>query len=48
MQIVIYETYLEKVKQNPGTEPYIFLDEVQRVNEWERFVRSLHERKEGS
>lgn len=42
----IYETYLERVKQNPGTKPYIFLDEVQRVNEWERFVRSLHERKE--
>ncbi|MFQ6119601.1 MAG: ATP-binding protein [Methanosarcinales archaeon] len=42
----IYETYLEKVKPNLKTKPYIFLDEVQRVKEWERFVRSLHERKE--
>lgn len=44
----IYETYLEKVKQNPKTKPYIFLDEVHRVNEWERFVRTLHERKEAN
>ncbi len=38
----IYETYIEYLQ--PGKKPYIFLDEVQVVPEWERFVRSLHER----
>lgn len=38
----IYDTYLEKV--NPGEKPFIFLDEVQEVESWERFVRGLHER----
>jgi hypothetical protein len=39
----IYETYLEEVKKG-DEKPYIFLDEVQRVKDWERFVRTLHER----
>lgn len=39
----IYETYLEYLK--PDTKPYIFLDEVQNIKGWERFVRGLHERK---
>lgn len=40
----IYDTYLEKVK--PTKKPFIFLDEVQNVPEWERFARGVHERKE--
>lgn len=40
----IYDAYQEIVK--PETKPYIFLDEVQNVPEWERFVRGLHEKKE--
>lgn len=38
-----YELYLEKLLPNL---PYLFLDEVQEVEDWERFARSLHERKE--
>jgi predicted AAA+ superfamily ATPase len=38
----IYESYLENIK--PGKKPYIFLDEVQEVKGWEKFVTSLHER----
>ncbi|MGB9730310.1 MAG: ATP-binding protein [Thermoprotei archaeon] len=41
----IYEVYLESVKKSKNR-PYIFLDEVQRVKNWENFVRSLHERRE--
>jgi hypothetical protein len=41
----IYSTYLERVKQTKE-KPYIFLDEVHKVKEWERFVRYLHEKKE--
>jgi len=40
--IDIHKTYLEKIK--PKTKPYIFLDEVQNVSEWERFARGMHER----
>lgn len=40
----IYETYLEKI--HPDKKPFIFLDEVQEIEGWERFVRGLHERKE--
>jgi predicted AAA+ superfamily ATPase len=40
----IYDTYLEKVK--PTRKPFVFLDEVQNVPEWERFARGVHERKE--
>jgi len=40
----IYDAYLEIVR--PTGKPFIFLDEVQNVRGWERFVRSLNERKE--
>ncbi|MFN3527672.1 MAG: ATP-binding protein, partial [Candidatus Altarchaeaceae archaeon] len=40
----IYETYLEYLR--PKGKVYIFLDEIQNVNMWEKFVRTLHERKE--
>jgi len=40
----IYEAYIEIIK--PKKKPHVFLDEVQNVPGWERFVRSLHERKE--
>lgn len=37
----IYKTYLEFVK--PNGLPYIFLDEVQEVDNWEKWVRMMHE-----
>jgi len=37
----IYEVYLEFL--NPKGKPYIFLDEVQEVAEWERWVRTMQE-----
>jgi len=40
----IYDAYLEIIK--PKEKPFIFLDEIQNVNKWEKFVRSLNERKE--
>lgn len=40
----VYDAYLEIIQ--PETKPYIFLDEVQNVPEWERFVRGLHEKNE--
>ncbi len=42
--VKIYEAYLEIVK--PTSKPLIILDEVQNVKGWEKFVRTLHERKE--
>jgi hypothetical protein len=42
----IYNTYLEKLKTI--SKPFIFLDEIQNVPEWERFARGLHERKEAT
>ncbi len=42
----IYEAYLEIIK--PKEKPWIFLDEVQNVPNWERFVRALHEKKEAN
>lgn len=39
----IYEAYMEIIK--PKGKPFIFLDEIQNVKKWERFVRSLNERK---
>ncbi|PKM92592.1 MAG: ATPase [Elusimicrobia bacterium HGW-Elusimicrobia-4] len=39
-----YEAYKEFLE--PAEKPYIFMDEVQNVPGWERFARSLHERKE--
>jgi len=41
-----YDCYLEKV--GPDKKPFIFLDEIQNVQEWERFVRGKHERKEAN
>lgn len=38
---IIYEAYLEFL--NPKEKPYIFLDEVQEVENWEKWVRTLHE-----
>ncbi len=40
----IYEAYMEIIK--PAGKPYIFLDEIQEVKKWERFVRTLNETKE--
>jgi predicted AAA+ superfamily ATPase len=40
----IYDVYRDMIR--PKNKPHIFLDEVQKVAEWERFARSLHERKE--
>jgi predicted AAA+ superfamily ATPase len=40
----IYEAYLEILR--PPGKPFLFLDEVQNVERWERFVRALNERKE--
>jgi uncharacterized protein len=40
----IYETYLEYLSPNGKT--YIFLDEIQVIDGWEKFVRSLNARKE--
>lgn len=37
----IYEVYLEMLK--PQGQPYIFLDEVQEVKHWEKWVCSIHE-----
>lgn len=39
----IYETYLTEL--NPNEEHYVVLDEVQVVNQWEKFARFLHESK---
>lgn len=40
----IYEAYLETIK--PSGKPFLFLDEIQHVEKWEKFVRSLNEKKE--
>jgi len=37
----IYEVYLETL--SPQDRPYIFLDEIQEVDKWEKWVRSMHE-----
>jgi len=37
----IYEVYLEFL--SPEGEVFIFLDEVQEVSEWEKWVRTIHE-----
>ena len=44
--IDIYDCYLEKV--GPNAKPFVFLDEIQNVLEWERFVRGKHEKKEAN
>ncbi|MGB9721633.1 MAG: ATP-binding protein [bacterium] len=40
---MIYETYLEFL--SPKEKPYIFLDEVQEVADWEKWVRTMRELK---
>jgi len=40
----IYEAYREII--NPKGKPFLFLDEIQEVPRWEKFVRVLNERKE--
>lgn len=42
----IYEAYFEIIK--PDEKPWLFLDEIQNVPNWERFVRGLHEKKEAN
>ncbi len=42
----IYEAYNEIIK--PKTKPYLFLDEIQVVDGWERFARSLNEKGEAN
>jgi len=42
----IYETFQQYLQ--PSKKPYIFLDEVQNIPQWERFVRSLQERDEAN
>lgn len=37
----VYEVYLEFL--NPKEKPYIFLDEIQEVKNWEKWVRTMHE-----
>ncbi len=40
----IYEVYKEKI--NPEKFPYVFLDEIQHIEKWERWVRTKQELKE--
>ena len=37
----IYETYLETLK--PKIKPFIFLDEIHKVSDWEKWARTIHE-----
>ncbi len=37
----IYETYLQVLK--PKTKQFIFLDEIHKIPNWERWVRTMHE-----
>ena len=39
----IYEAYIEHVQ--PDSKPYIFLDEIHKINNWEKFARTMHELK---
>ncbi|MCD4798214.1 MAG: ATP-binding protein, partial [Methanosarcinales archaeon] len=38
-----FDAYLEIVQ--PTSTPYLFLDEIQHIKGWERFVRALHEKR---
>ena len=44
--IRIYQAYNEIIR--PTSKPYIFLDEIQNVKNWERFARSINEKKEAN
>ncbi len=37
----VYDVYLEFL--NPQAKPYLFLDEIQEVKDWEKWVRAMHE-----
>ena len=37
----IYDLYLEHL--SPGPKPYILLDEVHKIEGWEKFARTMHE-----
>lgn len=39
----IYEVYVQTLQ--PTTRPYLFLDEVHKINGWEKFARTMHELK---
>jgi predicted AAA+ superfamily ATPase len=41
----IYETFLEYL--SPNRKPIIMLDEINRVNNWEKWVRTFHELQKG-
>lgn len=41
----VYEAYLEYIKITD--QPYIFLDEVHNIPNWERWVRTMHELQKG-
>jgi len=30
----------------PQNKPYVFLDEIQNIDKWEKFVRAVNEKKE--
>ena len=40
----IYSAFLEIMK--PQNKPYVFLDEIQNIDKWEKFVRAVNEKKE--
>lgn len=42
----VYNMYIEHLQ--PTQKPYIFLDEVHKVQSWERFARTLHELKKAN
>ncbi|MCD6422638.1 MAG: ATP-binding protein [Elusimicrobia bacterium] len=42
--IRIYQAYLEIIR--PAKKPFLFLDEIQNVEKWEKFVRSINEKKQ--
>lgn len=44
MLVEIYDAYREFIR--PDKKPLLILDEVQEIKEWEKFVRSLHEKNE--
>jgi len=37
---ILYQVFLEQY----GEQPYFFLDEIQNIPQWERFVRRMHDR----
>jgi len=37
----VYDVYLEFL--NPQEKPYLFLDEIQEVKDWGKWVRIIHE-----